>query len=143
MRVGHCQAPIRKPGLFIQAGFFIGPRPGSNQVTHDGCATFASFATQKPQRRSACAARLQIGNPVCSFRPGFFIARLSLSYVGYSLERAAENTTWPFYGLKESNRGGKVFKVIDRFIGRVCVIRLPGQHAEEGGFSQARAKNCA
>ena len=63
--------------------------------------------------------------------------------VGYSLERAAENTTWPLYGLEESNRGGKVFKVINRFIGRVRVIRLQGQHAEEDGLSQAPAKTGA
>ena len=40
MRVGHCQAPIGKTGLFIQAGFFLAVA-GSDQVTHDGCAAFA------------------------------------------------------------------------------------------------------
>ncbi len=66
-----------------------------------------------------------------------------LKVVGYSLENEAKNTTWPFYGLEENNRGGKVPQVVNRFIARIRVIRLQDQHAEEIRPSQAQANASA
>lgn len=62
---------MENPVCSFRPGFLL-TVSGSDQVTHDGYVVFASFASRKPLRHSACAARRQMENPDLFIQVGVF-----------------------------------------------------------------------